>query len=235
MKFHLSVIVAILSFSIAACQDAKVERSDLKTQKDSISYAIGLNIGQSIKKDDVEINQNALTQGLKDAMEKDSAYLITTTDVQNLMSALQQNLMEKANSKMKVEGEKNKKEGEAFLAENSKKEGVKTLPNGLQYKVLVSGNGPTPKETDKVKTHYRGTLINGTEFDNSYKRGEPAVFGVNQVIKGWTEALQMMKVGDKWQLFVPSDLAYGPNGAGNGQIPPNATLIFEVELLGIEK
>jgi len=235
MKFQFSVLVAILSFSIAACQEAKVEKSDLKTQKDSISYAIGLNIGQSIKKDDVEVNDKALYQGIKDAIEKDSLYLITTTDVQNLMTSLQQNLMAKQNEKMKTQGDKNKKEGDAFLAENAKKEGIKTLASGLQYKVLNSGNGPSPKATDQVKTHYRGTLIDGTEFDNSYKRGEPAVFGVNQVIKGWTEALQLMKVGDKWQIFVPSDLAYGPNGAGGGQIPPNATLIFEVELLGIEK
>lgn len=234
MKFNLSIIVAVLSFSIAACQEAKVEKSDLKTQKDSISYAIGLNIGQSIKKDNVEINDKALYQGIKDAVERDSSYLITTGDVQNLMTALQQNLMNKQNEKMKVEGDKHKKEGEAFLAENSKKEGVKTLPSGLQYKVLQSGNGPSPKATDQVKTHYRGTLLDGTEFDSSIKRGEPAVFGVNQVIKGWTEALQLMKVGDKWQLFIPSDLAYGPQGAGGGQIPPNAALIFEVELLGIE-
>lgn len=235
MKFHLSVIVAILSFSIGACQEAKIEKKDLKTQKDSISYAIGLNIGQSIKKDNVEINDQALHQGIKDAIEKDSLYLITTMDVQHLMSSLQQSLMQKQAEKMKKLGDQNKKEGDAFLAENAKKQGVKTLPSGLQYKVLASGSGQSPKATDKVKVNYRGTLINGTEFDNSFKRGQPAEFAVNQVIKGWTEALQLMKVGDKWQLFVPADLAYGPQGMGGGQIPPNATLIFEVELLSIEK
>jgi FKBP-type peptidyl-prolyl cis-trans isomerase FklB len=131
-------------------------------------------------------------------------------------------------------GEKNKAEGEAFLAENKKKEGVKTLPSGLQYKVIKAGTGKKPKVTDTVTTHYRGTLMNGTEFDSSYRRGQPVSFQVNGVIPGWTEALQLMEEGAKWQLFIPSNLAYGERGAGR-DIGPNATLVFEIELLSIEE
>jgi FKBP-type peptidyl-prolyl cis-trans isomerase FklB len=136
-------------------------------------------------------------------------------------------------SKVKVVGEKNVKEGETFLAANKKKEGVVTLPSGLQYKILKTGDGPKPTKDQTVKCHYRGTLIDGTEFDSSYKRGEPTEFPVGQVIKGWTEALQLMPVGSKWQLFIPSDLAYGPNGAGQ-MIGPNVTLIFDIELISIK-
>jgi len=143
-------------------------------------------------------------------------------------------MMAKQAERMKVVAEKNRKEGEAFLADNKKKEGVKTTPSGLQYKVIKDGNGPTPKMADTVTVNYRGTLINGTEFDSSYKREEPATFPVNSVIPGWTEAMQMMKVGAKWHLFVPANLAYGEQGAGP-QIGPNSTLIFEVELTAINK
>lgn len=140
--------------------------------------------------------------------------------------------MAKQNEQLKAVKEKNKAEGLAFLEQNKKKEGVVTLPNGLQYKVISSGNGPSPKATDTVKVHYKGTLIDGREFDSSYRRGEPAVFPLNKVIKGWTEGLQLMKVGDKWTLYIPSELGYGENGAGE-MIGPNSTLIFDVELLGI--
>ena len=133
-----------------------------------------------------------------------------------------------------MQGEKNKQEGEAFLAENKKKEGVKTLPSGLQYKVITEGTGKSPKASDTVTVNYRGTLIDGTEFDSSYKRGQAASFQVNGVIKGWTEALQLMKEGAKWQLFVPSNLAYGEKGTGSGPIGPNATLVFEVELISVK-
>ena len=145
----------------------------------------------------------------------------------------EQNLRTKMDSKKKEAGDKNTKEGKAFLEANAKKPGVKVLPSGLQYKVITEGSGTSPKATDVVKTHYRGTLINGKEFDSSYARKEPAEFPVNGVIKGWTEALQLMKPGAKWQLFIPSDLAYGPQGAG-ADIGPNATLIFEVELLSVK-
>ena len=135
----------------------------------------------------------------------------------------------------KVKTDKNQNEGETFLAENTKKDGVKTLPSGLQYKVVREGAGASPKATDKVTTHYRGTLLDGTEFDSSYRRNEPASFGVSQVIKGWQEALQLMKTGAKWQLFIPANLAYGEQGAPGGTIGPNATLIFDIELISIDK
>lgn len=234
MKIRLMAILALLSVGIVACQQKEIKKDDLKTSKDKISYSIGLDIGKTLKRQSIEINENALLQGVKDAIQKDSLYLLTDAEIKETMMNFQKEMMEKQTAKMKELGDKNKKDGEAFLAENKGKEGVKTTASGLQYKVVTAGTGATPKATDKVKVNYRGTLINGTEFDNSYKRGEPIVFNVNSVIKGWTEALQLMKVGDKWQLFIPSDLAYGPQGAGQ-TIPPNSTLIFDVELLGIEK
>jgi FKBP-type peptidyl-prolyl cis-trans isomerase FklB len=158
---------------------------------------------------------------------------MTEEEYKATMTALQKEMMEKQADAARKLAEKNKKEGEAFLAENGKKEGVVTLPSGLQYKVIQSGKGKTPKSTDTVETNYRGTLIDGTEFDSSYKRGQTATFPVNGVIAGWTEALQKMKEGDKWQLFVPSNLAYGERGAGR-EIGPNATLLFEVELIAVK-
>ncbi|MDP4174250.1 MAG: FKBP-type peptidyl-prolyl cis-trans isomerase [Bacteroidota bacterium] len=234
MNIQKIVVFALLSFSVAACQQGDIKKADLKTQKDKVSYSIGLDIGKTMKRQSIEVEPKALLQGIKDALAKDSLYLLTDAEIQEVMTNWQKDMMAKQTAKMKEEGDKNKKEGEAFLAQNKTKSGVKTTASGLQYKVITAGNGVTPKPEDKVKCNYRGTLLNGTEFDNSYKRGEPIVFPVKGVIKGWTEALQMMKVGDKWQLFIPSDLAYGEQGAGQ-TIPPNATLIFEVELLGIEK
>ncbi len=146
---------------------------------------------------------------------------------------MQNEVRKQQQEKMQEAGAANKTEGEAFLAANKSKDGVVTLPSGLQYKILTAGTGPKPTASDSVVCNYRGTLINGTEFDSSYKRGQPATFGVGQVIKGWTEALQLMPVGSKWQLFIPSSLAYGERGAG-AEIGPNATLIFEVELLSIQ-
>ncbi|MCJ7833279.1 MAG: FKBP-type peptidyl-prolyl cis-trans isomerase, partial [Deltaproteobacteria bacterium] len=171
------------------------------------------------------------TKGFKDALSG-AKPLLSEEEMRTVMTAFQKEISEKQAEKTKVLGEKNKKEGETFLAENKKKEGVKILTSGLQYKVVKEGTGKKPKATDKVTTHYQGTLIDGTEFDSSYKRGEPAAFPVNGVIPGWTEALQLMKVGSKWQLFVPSKLAYGERGAGP-KIGPNAVLIFTVELLSI--
>jgi FKBP-type peptidyl-prolyl cis-trans isomerase FklB len=150
------------------------------------------------------------------------------------MAAFQKEMMAKQQELAKRLGEKNKKEGEAFLSENRKKEGIKALPSGLQYKVVKAGTGKKPKSTDTVTTHYRGTLIDGTEFDSSYRRGQPASFPVSGVIAGWTEALQLMEEGAKWQLFIPPNLAYGERGAGS-QIGPNATLIFEIELISIQE
>jgi FKBP-type peptidyl-prolyl cis-trans isomerase FklB len=206
----------------------------LKTQKDKTSYAIGLNIGQSLHRDSVDVDTAILLRGLKDALAGGKT-LLTPDETKTVLSALQMDLRNKQQQKMLALAEGNKKEGDAFLAANKTQDGVVTLPSGLQYKVLTEGTGPKPAASDAVVCNYRGTLLDHTEFDSSYKRGQPATFQVNQVIKGWTEALQLMPVGSKWQLFIPSDLAYGQRGAGPGSgIGPDATLIFEVELLSIQ-
>jgi FKBP-type peptidyl-prolyl cis-trans isomerase len=204
----------------------------LKTQKDKASYAIGLNMGKSMRKDGVDIDPNVLLRGLKDALAGGKT-LLTADEAKTAMIALQNDLKKKQEAKMALAGEANKREGDAFLAANKTQEGVVTLPSGLQYKVLTEGTGPKPTASDSVVCNYRGTLLNNTEFDSSYKRGQPATFPVGGVIKGWTEALQLMPVGSKWQLFIPAELAYGPSGAG-GSIGPNATLVFEIELLSIQ-
>jgi FKBP-type peptidyl-prolyl cis-trans isomerase FklB len=204
----------------------------LKTQKDKASYAIGLNVGKSLHKDSVDVDTAILLRGLKDALAGGKT-LLTDDEAKAAMVAIQADLRKKQEAKMAIGGETNKKEGDAFLAENKTKEGVVTLPSGLQYKILREGTGPKPSATDSVVCNYKGSLIDNTEFDSSYKRGQPATFPVGQVIKGWTEVLQLMPVGSKWQVFVPSELAYGPRGPG-GAIGPNATLIFEIELLSIQ-
>ena len=204
----------------------------LKTQKDKFSYALGMNLGANLHKQSVPVDPNIMARGLRDALAGGKT-LMTEEEARAAITAVQNDMREKQQAKMQVAGDANKKEGEAFLADNKSKEGVVALPSGLQYKVLKEGNGPKPTATDSVVCNYRGTLINGTEFDSSTKHGGPATFPVNGVIKGWTEALQLMPVGAKWQLFVPSDLAYAERGAG-GDIGPNATLIFEVELVSIQ-
>ncbi len=205
----------------------------LKTEKDKASYAIGINIGKSMKKDAVDVDPAILLRGLKDGLAG-SKPLLTDDEARASMVALQADLRKKQEEKMLVQGEANKKTGEAFLAENKTKEGVVTLPSGLQYKILTEGTGPKPAATDTVVCNYKGTLLDNTEFDSSYKRGQPATFPVSGVIKGWTEALQLMPVGSKWQLFIPSELAYGARGGPGGGIGPNATLVFEVELMSIQ-
>jgi FKBP-type peptidyl-prolyl cis-trans isomerase len=206
----------------------------LKTPKDKESYAIGLNIGKGLHKDAVDVDPAILLRGLKDALAGGKT-LMTDDEAKAAMVALQADLRKKQDAKMAIAGDANKKEGDAFLAENKTKEGVITLPSGLQYKILKEGTGPKPTAKDSVVCNYKGTLLDNTEFDSSYKRGQPATFPVGQVIKGWTEVLQLMPVGSKWEVFVPSDLAYGARGAGPGApIGPNATLIFEIELLSIQ-
>jgi len=204
----------------------------LKTQKDKFSYALGMKMGANLHKQSVPVDPAILARGLKDGLAGGKT-LLTDEEAQAAIMEVQKDMREKQQAKMKEEGEANKKQGDAFLAENKGKDGVKTLPDGLQYKVLSEGTGPKPSPSDTVSVNYRGTLINGTEFDSSYKRGQPATFPVSGVIKGWTEALQQMPVGSKWQLFIPADLAYGERGAG-ADIGPNSTLIFEVELLSIQ-
>ncbi len=205
----------------------------LTTQKDKASYAIGLNIGRSMRKDDVDIDPNLLLRGMKDGLA-DAKPLLTDDEAKATMVALQADLRAKHEAKVELEAATNKKEGDAFLAENKTKEGVVTLPSGLQYKVLVEGTGPKPTATDTVVCNYKGMLLDNTEFDSSYKRGEPATFPVTGIIKGWTEAIELMPVGSKWQLFIPPDLAYGARGGAGGGIGPNATLVFEVELMSIK-
>ena len=204
----------------------------LTDQKDKVSYSIGIDIGNNLKRQSIDIAPDLLAKGVQDAMSGGET-LLSAEEMRETLIALQQQLSAKAQEQRKQVAEKNKKEGEAFLAGNRKKEGVVTLPSGLQYKVVKAGDGASPKETDTVETNYRGTLIDGTEFDSSYQRGKAAVFPVNGVIPGWTESLQRMKVGDKWQLFLPPELAYGEQGAG--PIGPNSTLIFDVELMSIKR
>jgi FKBP-type peptidyl-prolyl cis-trans isomerase FklB len=205
----------------------------LKTQKDKASYAIGLNIGKSMHKDSVDVDPNILLRGMKDGLAG-AKPLLTDEEAKAAMVALQADLRKKGEEKMLVQGEANKKQGDAFLAENKTKDGVVTLPSGLQYKILKEGTGPKPTATDTVVCNYKGTLLDNTEFDSSYKRGQPATFPVSGVIKGWTEALQLMPVGSKWELFIPADLAYGARGGPGGGIGPNAALVFEVELMSIQ-
>jgi FKBP-type peptidyl-prolyl cis-trans isomerase FklB len=208
----------------------------LTTRTQKFSYALGMNIGSNLggtlKKQSVDVDWNLVSQGLKDSTGAGKTRL-TQEEAQAVLTEVQADVKKRQQEKTQEAAVANKTEGEAFLATNKSKEGVVTLPSGLQYKILTAGTGPKPAATDSVVCNYRGTLVNGTEFDSSYKRGQPATFGVGQVIKGWTEALQLMPVGSKWQLFVPSSLAYGEQGAGGGQIGPNSTLIFDVELLSI--
>jgi len=206
--------------------------SPFTTDKEKASYAIGMNIGNSLKHDGLDVDSNIVSQGLKDAMTG-APSKISDADAQDAMNKLRSTVMAKKQAEAAQAGDANKKAGDQFLAANKAKEGVVTLPDGLQYKILKEGTGPKPKASDTVTVNYRGTLIDGTEFDSSQKHGEPATLGVGQVIKGWTEALQLMPVGSKWQLVLPPDLAYGPNGAG-GVIGPNATLVFDIELLSIK-
>jgi FKBP-type peptidyl-prolyl cis-trans isomerase FklB len=204
----------------------------LKTQKDKLSYALGMNLGTNLHKETVDVDPAIVLRGLKDALASGKT-LLTEDEARAALTQLQTEVRSKQQEKMKVAGEMNKKDGVEFLAANKSKEGVVILPSGLQYKILTEGTGPKPAASDTVVCNYRGTLISGTEFDSSYKRGQPASFPVNGVIKGWTEALLLMPVGSKWQLFVPSELGYGDRGAG-ADIGPGATLIFEVELLSIQ-
>jgi FKBP-type peptidyl-prolyl cis-trans isomerase FklB len=208
------------------------EKPELKTLKQRASYAIGVDMGSKFKRQEIDVDPKLLAAGFADALAGKPG--LTEPEVKQALTEFQAEFMAKMETKQKAAGEKNLTEGAAFLAANAKKEGVKTTASGLQYKVIKSGQGKSPTSTDTVKVHYHGTLIDGTVFDSSVDRGEPVTFPLNGVIPGWTEALQLMKEGDKWQLFIPSALAYGERAAG-AAISPNSTLIFDVELLSIEK
>jgi FKBP-type peptidyl-prolyl cis-trans isomerase FklB len=204
----------------------------LKTQKDKFSYSLGMKMGENLHKQSVPVDPAIFARGMRDALAGGKT-LLTDEEAQAVLGQMQKEMHDKQQAKMQEESAGNKKEGDAFLAANKSKAGVVALPSGLQYKILKAGTGPKPTANDTVECNYRGTLINGKEFDSSYKRGQPADFPVGGVIKGWTEALQLMPVGSKWQLFVPADLAYGDRGAG-ADIGPGETLIFEVELMSIQ-
>ncbi len=204
----------------------------LKTQKERFSYALGMKMGANLHKQSVPVDPTIFARGFKDGLAG-SKTALTDEEAQAAISDVQKEMQKKQQEKMQVQAESNKKQGETFLAANKSKPGIVTLPSGLEYKIEKEGTGPKPTANDSVVCNYRGTLIDGKEFDSSYKRGQPATFPVTGVIKGWTEALQLMPVGSKWQLFIPSDLAYGDRGAGP-DIGPGATLVFEVELLSIQ-
>jgi FKBP-type peptidyl-prolyl cis-trans isomerase len=199
--------------------------------QDKASYTIGLNLGKSLKTNDIQANIDLIVRGLRDGLGGGAA-LLTDEEMQTTMQTLQTQVTAQQEAKRKAAGEKNKAEGEAFLAKNKAKPGVKTTASGLQYEVMSEGTGPTPKPTDSVTVNYKGTLMDGTVFDSSYDRKEPVTFVLNQVIPGWTEGVQLMKVGSKYKFYIPSALGYGDRGAGN-TIGPNSPLIFEVELLSI--
>jgi len=221
--------VPILGLACGICSAA--EPVELKSENDKINYSVGYRLGSDFKRQGVEMNSAIVQKGIDDATGGGEA-LMTEEEMRTVMVNMATRLKAEQMEKMKQQGAENSKTGEAFLAENAGKEGVKTTDSGLQYKVITAGEGKSPQKSDKVTVHYRGTLIDGTEFDSSYSRNKPATFGVGQVIPGWTEALLMMKEGDKWEIVLPSKLAYGERGAG-AKIPPNSTLVFEVELISV--
>ena len=228
MKYALVAILGI-GFLFSVCSAG--EKLELKDQKDKESYSLGYQFGQSLKAQGMDVNLEVYNSGIQDGLGGKEPQM-TSEEIRATMTSLQQRLMAAQQKVLKEQAAKNLSEGKTFLAENGKKEGIKTLPSGLEYKVVTEGSGKMPKETDTEIVHYKGTMIDGTEFDSSYKRNQPATFQVKGVIKGWTEALQLMKEGSKWQLFIPPDLGYGERGAG--PVPPNSALIFEVELLSIQ-
>jgi FKBP-type peptidyl-prolyl cis-trans isomerase FklB len=224
---------AVLAVGFIGCQSTGEKNVKLETQKDKVSYSIGMSIGKKMTQDSIAITPDIFLRGVLDAAADSAHRLMTDKEMQETMMAFQQEMQNKQMERAHAAGEKNRLEGEAFLAQNAKQTGVVTLPSGLQYKVLVEGKGKKPNAAATVKAHYSGKLLNGTEFDSSIKRGEPAVFPVGGVPKGWTEALLLMPEGSKWELYIPPSLAYGEAGAG-GVIPPNATLIVQLELISIQ-
>lgn len=222
----------VVDSASAAVQEA-AEAPTLGTDQSKLSYALGLTLGEQMHADEMDISLDDFAKGFGHGMKKGGEPLMTRTEVQERLQAFQVQRREDQQAKFEELAAQNKSEGDAWLAQNAGKEGVVTTDSGLQYKVLQEGEGQKPGAEQTVSVHYRGTLLDGTEFDSSYSRGTPAEFPVNRVIAGWTEALQLMPVGSKWELYIPSDLAYGQAGSGR-QIGPNATLMFEVELLEIK-
>jgi FKBP-type peptidyl-prolyl cis-trans isomerase FklB len=223
--------IAALCLTLVACQEKKEARAILSNQKDSLSYAVGLDIGRNLKRQELDLNLDMVSRGTKDLYAGNGTAL-TDSESRAITAVLRRQMMAKHAAERKIQAEKNLIDGDAFLAENKKKEGVITLPSGLQYKVLKMGTGKKPGRDQSVTLNFKGMFIDNTEFDNTYKQGGPTTFPVNGVIKGWTEALELMPEGSIWQLFIKPDLAYGERGSGQ-IIPPNATLIYEVELFRI--
>lgn len=228
-------LIALTAVGLTACNEEKVETKPLTLDNDvkKFSYAMGMDVGRSLKGLEVEVDEAAFSQAISDALS-DSETLLKEEESARIKQDFFRKKQEAQMAERKSLGEKNKAEGEAFLAENAKKEGVTVTDSGLQYEVITMGDGEKPKPENTVKVHYKGTLIDGTEFDSSYSRGQPISFPLNGVIKGWTEGVALMPVGSKFKFFIPSELAYGERGAG-AKIGADATLIFEVELLAIEK
>tara|TARA_B100001123_G_scaffold125867_2_gene146610 strand:+ start:1820 stop:2518 length:699 start_codon:yes stop_codon:yes gene_type:complete len=231
MKVWASVLTLA---AMMGCQDTAKQQVDLKTEEQKFSYSLGYSIGKDmangLKRQGISPDHDAFSQGVRDVLKGEGA-LLTDAEIKQVMESYKQKIMSKQMEERRKAGEGNRQEGAAFLAENKRKEGVVELASGLQYKVIGAGSGNSPSATDKVTVHYRGTLLDGSEFDSSYKRNEPATFPLNGVIKGWTEGLQLMKTGGKWEFYIPAGLAYGDRD--NVNIPAGSTLIFEVELLSI--
>jgi len=225
------LLVLALTGACTAQEPEKPKTIDLNDFNAKASYAIGMKMGSDFQKQGFAIDPDALAKGMKD-IQAGGKTLLTEDEVMATLKDLQAKMREEREALAKKESMENLEAGRKFMEENKAKEGVVVLPSGLQYQVLESGNGKSPSAGEKVSVHYRGTLLDGTEFDSSYARGEPVTLDLNRVIKGWQEALPMMKEGDKWKLFIPSDLAYGERGAG-AKIGPNSTLIFEVELVKV--
>jgi FKBP-type peptidyl-prolyl cis-trans isomerase FklB len=232
MKRYIILGVVVLAGIIFSVQYLNAN-SELKTDSDKFSYIVGLNLGTSFKAQEMAVNPSVILKGIKDGIAG-SKPLLSKEQQKVIMQAVQKEMIAKMQAKQKVQGAANTKTGAAFLAKNVEDKDVKTTKSGLQYKVVTKGTGPHPLATDAVTVDYEGTLINGTVFDSSYKRGQPATFKVNQVIPGWTEALQLMRKGSTWMLYIPAKLAYGAQAMGQS-IPPNSTLIFKVHLISFKK
>lgn len=228
------IFFGLMVFFVGCGGKAQQKETQLKTATQKFSYAVGMDLGQNFKEQGVELDVEAFSQGLKDALGGTPSRL-SEEEIRAAVQELQEGLAQgRMNEEDRTLAQKNEEEGKKFLEENAKRPGVVVLPSGLQYEVITPGNGPSPTPSDVVKVHYRGTLVSGKEFDSSYKRGQPATFPVSGVIDGWSQALPLMQTGAKWKLFIPPHLAYGSRGAGP-DIGPNATLIFEVELLEVVK
>jgi FKBP-type peptidyl-prolyl cis-trans isomerase FklB len=224
---------AAVMVGLVGCQSTGDKNVKLESKQDKISYSIGMSVGKNLRRDSISVVPDAFLRGVLDAALDTSRHLLTAAQIQETLMEFQKDLQTKQMENARVAGEKHAKEGEVFLAENAKKPGVVTLPSGLQYKVITEGKGASPKASSTVTTQYAGKLLDGTEFDSSYKRGEPATFPLGGVIKGWQEALQLMKPGAKWELYIPANLAWGEQGSG-AVIPPNATVLFTVELISVK-